>query len=130
MKKWNEYYNPTPIIFLPKPEVVYFYYEKGKAYGPFADKPNKPHTERVIVNEEEIKEYWDVRRAEEKAAFDAWYKDLREEYEYVSDKEFNFVYSKAYENAHSSGYDSVNDKLEELFSFIEDVIAIRKREEN
>lgn len=63
--------------------------------------------EDVVVNQDEIKAFWDRRRWLEGAAAKVWFDALREEYSDINGSQFNLIYDEAYERGHSDGYDRV-----------------------
>lgn len=67
-------------------------------------------------------EYWAKRIEIEARAHTMWYDDLRQEYSNLNDKTFGIVYSKAYQDAHSSGYDSVYSEFVDLADFANQII--------
>lgn len=74
-------------------------------------------TETVYTATAEYVEYWEKAKQVSAIAHLEWYKDLREECGYLNVKQFNAAYSKVYDLAHSSGYDAITDKFDELVEF-------------
>ena len=79
----------------------------------------------VCLNQEEIDVYWSESRRLESEAFDLWYKDLQEDYDYMTPAIFDLCYNKAYEDGHSSGYDEVANYMISITSFAEEILKAR-----
>jgi len=66
--------------------------------------------------------YWATRREIEAKAHTFWYNDLRVANSCYNDKTFGIIYSKAYQDGHSSGHDSVKAEFDDLSSFVDEII--------
>jgi hypothetical protein len=101
--------------------------EKGKSFGPFDTYPSdKKLVEKMCINEEEVKNFWEEYRKEEAIGFNNWYADLRKEYSEVSDEIFELCYSKAYDEGHSSGYDEVANIIDDEVEFAKKILKTVK----
>lgn len=69
-------------------------------------------------------EYWASRKAKETAAGDIWREALREEYCHLSNEVYNLCYSRAYEEAHSSGYDDIASEMSEVVEFVDAILKL------
>jgi len=69
--------------------------------------------EIVVSNQEDFDMYYQKRKQLEAEAVNIWYTALRKDYEHLSDKLFTICYDYAYANAHSEGYDSVTEKMQD-----------------
>lgn len=81
--------------------------------------------ERAVINKAEIDAFWEERRELEQKAVDIWYNVLLEYHSNLSAEVFSIVYSKAYENVHSDGYDAVASEMEELAIFAERILKAK-----
>ena len=126
MKKYMEYMN-EPSIEKPKKIVKWFYYSRGKAYGPFDDKPTGHEIlESVCVNTDEINAYREEKRKIYREGHEQWEADLRKEYSYLSDEVYDVCYQKAYEDEQDD-YDEVVDAMEDVVEFAQKVIEASKK---
>jgi hypothetical protein len=130
MKRFDEYRKEVQEKYgnMEKPEKIkqWFYYEKGKAYGPFETQPDKKNKEMVVVNNDEIKNYWETIKKMENESYENWFNDLKEEYNYLNFKTFNLCYSMAYDRGHSYGYDEVANYMIDIANFAENIIKANK----
>ena len=115
-------------------ELKNFYYSGGKVVGEFDSideiesycKSNKLEynrniVEKVISNEQAIKDYSNSRFVKENEASEKWYKALREEFKNYPDKVYNLMYSQAYDQGYSSGYDEVYNYMLEISDFVDSI---------
>lgn len=80
--------------------------------------------ERKVTNQDEVDSYFEERTRLAKLVFDLWYSGLREEYSDLSDEMFSLIYGQAYEDGHSSGYDSVYAYFVDIYHFTLEVIKV------
>lgn len=116
---------------LGEPPVVHrewYAYRGGKAFGPFPTellaKVESWIVERVADPDSQLAydDYWKKRRLMTQKASQLWYESLREDYANMPEKMFNVIYSRAYDKAHSDGWDAVAEEFEELADFANDVL--------
>ena len=80
-------------------------------------------TETVVPNQEDIDMYYrNQKQLEEEAAVNIWYTALRKDYEHLSDKLFTICYGYAYADAHSDGYDSIADKMQDYVTLTDMIL--------
>lgn len=107
----------------------YFAYKEGKAQE-FNEKSEalkfSKNVESVIVNKEEIDQFWSERQHIENLVKDAWKKSLRNGCDYISNEIFSKIYDKAYEDGHSAGYDEVANYFSEYMDFASDIISLHE----
>lgn len=105
-------------------------------YDCMPEKPKKPiqrgvepadfraHADALEAYEKEFDEYR-KKKAEadeiERRKHDVWLTKLREEYSGFNDAAFAVIYSKAYEDGHSSGYYNIRQHMDDLAQFVTDV---------
>lgn len=120
MKQFKEYQAQFPKPIRIVPEYKWYGYKDGVTYE-FPDQESARNftslVERVIANKEEIEQNHNTIVGAENQASQAWYNDLRKEYYYFNDTQFNLVYNMAYERGHSSGYDEVANYMIDLSTF-------------
>lgn len=104
----------------PKPIYKYFAYKSGKAHE-FTTRQEalafSKNVESVLANQDEIDAFCNRQREGERVAADLWMKELRADYPELTDKQFNMIYDKAYEDGHSAGYDEVSLHFQDLYYF-------------
>lgn len=74
--------------------------------------------EAITINQAEIDEFRKQRRATISRGETVWREALREEFSLLSDAQFNYLYEKAYDDAHDEGYDAVGERLVALDTLI------------
>jgi hypothetical protein len=91
----------------------------------------RDYADKLDEHERALAEY----KVAEKAAatnagklFDIWFLKLRMEYPHLPTRVFDVVYSKAYDDGHSSGYYSVREKVDTLVDFLDAAQAAYKPE--
>ena len=118
---YDRRYNP------PEKKFIYYAYKNGTC-STFSTKEQacgfSSLVERKVTNQDEIDAYSKERSEKSQEAFDLWYAGLKEEYSDVSDQLFNAIYSQAYEDGHSSGYDNVACHFSDLYYFALEVLKI------
>ena len=105
-----------------RPQTVYKYYayKDGKAYE-FGTR-QEAHAfsnlvEHTVANKDEIRAFQDKQTEAEIAAAELWMKELRADYPELTNKQFDVIYGKAYEDGHSAGYDEVGLHFQDLYYF-------------
>ena len=130
MKRFEEYKKEVQEKYgnIEEPEKIklWFYYEKGKAYGPFETPPDKKNREMVVINNDEIHGYKKTIKKIEADSFDNWFNDLKKEYNDLNDITFDLCYSMAYDRGHSYGYDEIANYMIDIAIFAENIIKANK----
>lgn len=72
-------------------------------------------------------EYWASRKAKEAAAADVWREALRVEHCHLSNEVYNLCYSRAYKEAHSSGYDDIASEMSDVVEFADAILQLTKK---
>lgn len=125
----NQVTKETPLVQVPDQQYSYFAYKDGKFYTcENVSDALKISKNYVCIENIESKKLRDAaikhNRDVEAKVFDIlYYNDLREEYSDLTDAQFNLIYSKAYENGHSSGHD---EAANEFINVLEFALAILK----
>jgi len=115
----------------------------GESWGnPYPARPVKPHApaagapaaahreyadalEQHEIAETQHKIALDVYNTKQSMLFGVWQTKLKNEYAPgYTDELFNKVYSKAYEDGHSSGYGEVRNYFLDLTDFVDDIIRL------
>ena len=81
-----------------------------------------------IFNKKEYTASKEVYRAEQEKQEKQWKKDLLAEYgiDFENDSIGKLIFSKAWEDGHSDGYYSVDQHIEDLIDFIDDIMNAKK----
>jgi len=82
--------------------------------------------EKIVTNQDIVDEYWAGQRQIEVLASDRFHTDLRAMYSYIHEDIYTKIYSMAYDDGHSSGYDEVASYVMKYAEFAEDIIKIVK----
>lgn len=110
----------------PKLDYVWYAYKGGEAKTFTTESEARKFSKMVertttIESKEAHKKYWDDLSEKESKAFDMWYSDVlnnfNDNYDFT-EKQLDKIYGQAYEDAHSSGYDSVFEKMIHYADFI------------
>lgn len=132
MKPFADYLNEvnyTELIDKMNPIFKYAAYKKGSVeiFDTLAEaRRYSPNTERILANEEELKEARsDAKEAWDKA-INQFNEDLRNNYNYISEDIYNFVYSKVYDEFHSN-LDEMAEKMEDAIDFAYGIIKARSK---
>lgn len=105
-----------------RPEVVfkYFAYKNGKAqeFNTLKEATTfSNNVEKAIANQDELDSFRKKQARGEMAAEKLWMKELRDDHPELTDKQFDIIYSKAYEDGHSAGCDEVGLHFQDLYYF-------------
>lgn len=104
----------------PEPIFKYFAYKSSVAKQFDTRKEAEVFSnniEKVIVNRSERDSFRRKQADGEAAAAELWMKELRTDYPELTDKQFDVIYGKAYEDGHSAGYDEVGLHFQDLYYF-------------
>ena len=134
MKMWNEC--AVEVGFdrfdvQPPPLTYKFYaYKGGKAFeceSYYAAAEISKHIEKFAepLSKATYDNFWERRRLLEVKANEIWYAALQEEFSELPVKLFQLCYSRAYEDAHGDGRDSVYYKMGEYVEFAEEVLKAK-----
>lgn len=99
----------------PDKIVKYYVYSKGKleletydySEAKIAKEELNGVVEKIIANEDEIREYTENRKILISELNTRWSNELREEHSKFNDEEYDLIYKMAYADGHSYGYDEV-----------------------
>lgn len=114
------------------PEVKYVYY--AYKMGATTQHNSMVEARNVSSNTEKVAEpkskaaheaFWFARKALEAQAFDAWYDELKAEHSDLTEPQFNSIYSKAYDDGHSAGYDEVALHFSILYDFVMQFVSLK-----
>lgn len=131
MKTWNECCKE--VGFDPRdsapPITIYqwFAYKAGVAYecvDEVSAKSLSKNYERVQTkaSKEVVDAYWVKRTELKEKATAVWEATLNKEFDNIPLKIFELCYNRAYEDAHSEGYDSVYYKMDSYVEFAEEIM--------
>jgi predicted house-cleaning noncanonical NTP pyrophosphatase (MazG superfamily) len=130
MKPYMFFVDQIPQPELVTPVVKYYAYRSGQifAYDTLSEaKIFSNLTEKVYVNDDEVRQYNQDHRVWCKAVNDLWYEALKEEYVYGDLTEY--IFDKCYEKARYAteeyGYDAVAEELADLTEFVFDILKHR-----
>lgn len=131
MKTWKEYCANVglfPSTGEPKINKTWFAYKEGEVIVCKSRQEAKEHSKIIECKKDrkEYDEYWKKRKDLEYSAHQAWFIDLREEYNDLTRAVFDVLYNKAYDNGHAYGYDEVASKMSDLVDFYSDIIKAYK----
>ena len=128
MKPYKYYVDQIPQPDHVTPVVKYYAYKNGMIY-PAKDtlaeaKMISNLTEKVYINDDEVKKYNDDHRIWREAVNDLWMEDLRQEYKDcgISTYVFDLCFEKACQAANSYGYDAVVEEMVGMVDFALDII--------
>ena len=103
----------------PKAQFKYLAYKKGEIRE-FKDMNSaldfSRFAEKVIINEGDVNGFREKQRELADRAMQYWKNELREEYRGLTDKQFDMLYERAYDN--DSHCDSIVEEMERLYSFV------------
>lgn len=109
---------------MPTKEFKYLAYKDGKCQEfesrADADRFSKL-VEKVQKNTDKYKTLMDEYESFYSKVFNDWYSEVREYFDELNQAQFNRLYSQAYDDSHSGGYDEVFGTMEELASFYSDM---------
>lgn len=77
-----------------------------------------------ITNQEEIEKVRAEYYALDRKCQDIWHRELREEYQYLSDAIFQVCYNRAYDRSHAYGFDEIANTMITTVEFAEEIMAI------
>ena len=116
----------------PKLEKQYAAYKNGEAKT-FDTRAKalefSKNIEAINVNQEEYQAAKYAWYQLENKAIELWKYSLQAYYPNVSDAVFELIYTKAYEDKHSYGYDAIADNVDDLIYFVLDVIKAHNQGE-
>lgn len=128
MKPYKYFEDQIPQPELVTPVVKYYAYKNGMIY-PAKDtlaeaKMISNLTEKVYINDDEVKKYNHDHRIWRKAVNDLWYEALRQCYATcgLSTYVFDRCLEKATEAASRYGYDEIANEMEDIVDFALDII--------
>lgn len=131
MKKYIEYWDLVEgyqeFKNLPVPQSVSKFYAYLDGQATLCNSEAEAYkisklTERIVINKEEIDDYWKKARYFESEAHRLWYDDLRNEYNDVSDGVFELCYNRVILTHDSYGHDTVADELYDIIYFVKNII--------
>lgn len=106
----------------PKKEYIYNAYKDGMCKE-FSTRDEAEKFSKLIEKKVSNIDLYDAKKAayEEfySLVYSEWHAGVREYFSELPDEQFNILYSEAYEDGHSAGYDEVFMYMEEYLSFIE-----------
>jgi len=131
MKTWKEYCEAVglfPLAGAPKIKETWFAYNQGKVIECKSRQEAIMNSKMVDCKKDhtEFDAYWKNRTDLEMLATKAWFKDLREENDYLTIKVFDVLYNKAYDKAHSDGYDEIVNEFDNVVAFYNDIVKAQK----
>lgn len=80
------------------------------------------NVEKIIINKEEIDGYKNRRWEKESRAIESFLKDMREEFDHLTDKQFAICYSFAFDRGHSGGFNEVLQYMYHYDDFIQQIL--------
>jgi hypothetical protein len=106
----------------PVAQVGYYVYKGGKLEDTITDKLEAKTlasklngvVEQYVSNQKEIDDWKANRNEALNELSERFHKELRKEYDYLSDEVYQLIYNKAYEDSHSSGLDEVANEMIDL----------------
>lgn len=106
----------------PSPNTVFFAYKKGE-YQKFTSKTEaKKYSsliEEVPLNQDEIDDFWKEQQQRENEAARIFKNALQSEYyNNLTDKQFRYIWSQAWDRSHSYGFDEVAHEFVRLYEFL------------
>ena len=125
LKSYSEVEKDIPVV-----QYKYFAYKDGKfieCSSAIAAKAISKNTEKVMTPESKKAhdDFWAARRELESKAFDGWYAELKAEHSDLTESQFNLIYSKAYDDGHSAGYDEVALHFSNLYDFVQQFVSLK-----
>lgn len=109
-------------VIPPEKKIVYLAYKEGecKKFDTLSDaKSFSKLIEEKVVNEVEIDFFRKTQREKERLANELFLSEFRKRFYELSDNQFSCIWSEAWEDSHSYGYDEVASKFYDLYIFIQ-----------
>lgn len=125
MNKYNDYKEMVVYPEKVEKQYVFFGYKNGKAKQFSTSKEAyefSKNNEKVCINQEEVDAYWKAMRNADAAVESLWLKDLRDEFDWLSEKHFELCYNKAYDRGHSYGMDEVANYMCDIAYFAQQIL--------
>lgn len=123
-----------PLAYREAPVLSYNYvaYKEGKVYHAATQEAAWKISKNIekIVNPESKKvhdAYWKKIQETEARIFDVWMTKFKEEYinDTFTEAMFDVIYSKAYDDSHSDGYDAVYYTFDALYDLVQNVLSAK-----
>ena len=127
MKKFESFF-AEPKKECPTINRVWYAYKHGESRMFVSEREAKTFSKMFEVSNdpESVKQHQvicEFNTTIESEAFIAWYQYLKNDvFSTISDKVFEVIYNRAYDEKHSSGYDAVAERMNEIYSFVMDII--------
>lgn len=126
-------YDRNSLVGAPEVKYTYFLYKDGVATEISLEQFHSTRSAQTLVGKVATKEskaaydaFWADLRVKEQLAADKFMEALREEFSYLDGRIFSLCYSKAYEDGHSDGYDAVANKMVDYCDFAEQILKLKE----
>ena len=109
----------------PERKIVYLAYKDGecKEFDTLNDANSFSKLfEKKVVNQEIINDFHKSQREKERLAGELFLHEFRKGFPELSDDQFLCIWSEAWEDAHSYGYDEVESRFDDLYIFIKKIL--------